>query len=80
MGPLYWDWVDQYQSTDRLMAMMFVFGMLLMVGYYGSEWLSQDPAKIRWVKNIQAAIIIAIIIMTLAAPSLVDAGIIVMDR
>ena len=80
MGPLYWDWVNQYQATDRLMAMMFVFGLLLMAGYYGSEWISQDPAIVRWVKNIQAAIIIAIILMTLAAPSLVEAGIIVMDK
>lgn len=79
MGPLYWEWIKQYQGTDNLMAMMFGFGLLLMIGYYGADLLPWDPRQIRWIKNIQAAMIIGIIILTLAAPALVDQGIIVME-
>lgn len=79
MGQLYWEWIRQYQATDQLMAMMFAFGILLMFGYYGAELLPWDPAQIRWIKNIQAAMIIAVIALTLAAPALVDQGLIVME-
>jgi len=79
MGQLYWEWIKQYQATDQLMSMMFAFGLLLMFGYYGADLLPWDPDQIRWIKNLQAAMIIAVIALTLAAPGLVDHGIIVMD-
>lgn len=62
-----------------MMAMMFVYGLLLMFGYYGAALLPWDPKQIKWIQNAQAALIIAIIILTLAAPGLVDQGIIVME-
>jgi len=79
MGPLYWEWIKQYQATDHLMVMMFVYGLLLIAGYYGAALLPWDPKQIKWIQNIQAITIIAIIILTLAAPTLVDLGIIVME-
>lgn len=79
MGPLYWEWLRQYQATDQLLAMMFLFGLLLMFGYYGALLLPLSTPKIRWLQNMQAAMIIGLIIMTLAAPRLVDLGIIVME-
>jgi len=79
MGQLYWEWIKQYQATDQLMTLMFGFGLLLMFGFYGSSLLPWDDAQIRWIRNLQAAMIIAVIALTLAAPSLVDHGIIVME-
>jgi len=79
MGQLYWEWIKQYQATDQLMVMMFLFGLILMLGYYGSSLLPLDEAQIKWIRNLQAAMIIAVIALTLAAPALVDQGLIVMD-
>jgi len=79
MGQLYWEWIKQYQATDQLMVMMFMFGLILMLGFYGSSLLPLDEAQIKWIRNLQAAMIIAVIALTLAAPTLVDQGLIVMD-
>lgn len=79
MGQLYWEWIKQYRATDQLLAMMFLFGLLLMSGYYGALLLPLSNPQIKWIQNIQAAMIIMIIVMTLAAPRLVELGIIVME-
>lgn len=79
MGPQYLEWVKQYQANDKLMTMLFVFGLILMGGYYGALLLPIPKPKIKWLQNIQAAMIIMIIVMTLAAPRLIDLGIIVME-
>ena len=79
MGPQYLEWVKQYQANNKLMVMLFVFGLILMGGYYGALLLPLPSSKIKWLQNIQAAMIIMIIVMTLAAPSLIDLGIITME-
>lgn len=79
MGQLYWEWIKQYQATDQLLAMMFLFGLLLMSGYYGALLLPLSNPQIKWIQNMQAAMIIMLIVMTLAAPRLVELGIIVME-
>lgn len=79
MGPLYWEWIKQYQATDQLMVMLFLFGVLMMAGYYSAQLLEWEEKHIRWIQNLQATVIILIIGLTLIAPALVDLGIIVAE-
>lgn len=76
MGPLYWEWTKQYQATDQLLAGMFLFGAILMAGYYATQLLPLDHKWIKWIQNLQAAAILMIIALTLAAPTLIDLGVI----
>ena len=79
MGPLYWEWIRQYQATDQLLALMFLFGALMMFGYYAAGWIGFSEKITKYIKNILAAWIIGLILMTLAAPSLVGMGLILME-
>lgn len=79
MGPLYWEWIKQYTATDQLLSMMFIFGACMMFGYYAAPMLPWDPKVIRWIQRLQAATILGIITLTLAAPGLLDLGLITME-
>jgi len=77
MGPLYWEWIRQYTATDQLLAGMFLFGAALAAGYYATLLLPLSEKLIKWLQALQAALILSIIALTLAAPKLVDLGVII---
>jgi len=79
MGPLYTEWVNQYTATDQLLLGMFLFGAIMMLGYYSTLMLPWNKKIIRWLQNLQAAIILGIIALTLLAPKLVDVGLVTME-
>jgi len=74
MGNLYGAWVAQYQATDNLMTLLFFFGVLMTSAYYLIDLLPLDDKQTRLIKAAQGGMIIMVILITVATPILMDAG------
>jgi hypothetical protein len=75
MSPHYYQWKAQSQATDQLFIMMFVFGILLALGYFGINWLGLERPVERWIQAGYLIILLATIGLTMAGPMLIDMGI-----
>lgn len=75
MSPHYYNWQAQSQATDQLFIMMFIFGILLALGYFGINWLGlEQPAK-RWIQVGYLILLLSTVAITMAGPWMIDQGI-----
>lgn len=75
MSPQYYEWQAQSQATDHLFVLMFVFGALLMLGYFMIDWLGLRQRGKRWIQAIYLLIMLATVGITMAGPWMIDQGI-----
>lgn len=75
MSPHYYNWQAQSQATHELFIMMFLFGVVLMLGYLMIDWLNLKQPTQRIIRFAYLAIMIQTIAITMAGPWMIDQGI-----
>lgn len=75
MSEHYYKWVAQSEATDQLFILMALFGIILMLGYFGIDHLELNKSLTKKIKAVYMVIVLSTIGLTMAGPWMIDKGI-----